>query len=183
MTQLTDAERQRIDRHLRWLVESRYSNQQAALKIRALLNHPEAKEGNLATVQDLVGACFSLWRAAFLADKKGVREHVFRDASAFLDEMIAHNAIAYTQDRKAFEWTFNYYATNAARALHKLGETWVTIKAILSESDQPTGRYTRPQRRWDRNHRALEEAIRCFEKHLDQLASKQSITSGPRRKK
>jgi len=161
----TDGER--LGLHLKWLVQSRYSNQQAALKIRALLDHPKASDGNLATVQDLVGACFSLWRAAFLADKTGVRTAVFKHASAFLDEMIAHNAIAYAQDRKSYEWTFNYYATNAARALHKLADKWPSIRTILSESDEPTGGYTRPQRRWDRNHRALEEAINCFEQHLE----------------
>jgi hypothetical protein len=168
----TDSDHQRVGLHLRWRVQSRYSNQQAARKIRALLNHPKASDGNLATVQDLIGACFSLWRAAFLADKTGVRDDVFRHASIFLDEMIAHNIIAYTQDRKSYEWTFNYYATNAARALYKLAEKWPSIGTILSESDEPTGGYTRPQRRWERNHRALEEAIKCFEQHLEQSKKK-----------
>ncbi|MGB6485915.1 MAG: hypothetical protein WBE91_03440 [Steroidobacteraceae bacterium] len=163
----TEGEHQRVSLHLKWLVQSRYSNQQAALKITALLNQPKASDGNLATVQDLVGACFSLWHAAFLADKTGVRAVVFKHASDFLDEMIAHNTIAYAQDRKSYEWTFNYYATNAARALHKLADTWPSIRTILLEPDEPTGGYTRPQRRWDRNHRALDEAIKCFERHLD----------------
>ena len=55
-----DSEQQRVGLHLKWLVQSRYSNQQVALKIRALLDHPKASDGNLATVQDLIGVCFSL---------------------------------------------------------------------------------------------------------------------------
>jgi len=92
---------------------------------------------------------------------------VFKHASAFLDEMIQHNTIAYAQDRKSHEWTFNYYAINAARALYKLAERWPSIKTILSEEVKSSGGYTRPQRLWNRNHRALLEAIECFERTLE----------------
>jgi hypothetical protein len=176
-------ERERVDRHLAWLVEARYKNQLSGLEIRKLLNHPKAREWNLSIVQALVGACFSLWRAAFLADKKGVREDVFKHASTFLDEMIANNIIAYTQDRSAREWTFNYYATNAARALWELDKKWSSIGPILSESDKPTDGFTRPQKRWERNQRALDEAIKCFQQHLGDPISADSSGSQPRKKK
>ena len=52
---------------LRWLVDSRTSSQNAALKLFMLLSDhaDELKSaGNYAKAQHLVSACFSLWRAA-----------------------------------------------------------------------------------------------------------------------
>jgi hypothetical protein len=58
--------------HLKWLVKSRAANQEAALGLFNLFEqYPEQlKSAGLSRkAQSLVAACFSLWRAAFLADK------------------------------------------------------------------------------------------------------------------
>jgi hypothetical protein len=106
--------------HLEWLVKSRSANQQAALKLFNLFEeYPEQlkSSGLSRKAQSLVAACFSLWRAAFLADKTGKRNAVFEDSRSFLAKMLVDNAITYPQDRGAREFTFNYYMTNATEAL------------------------------------------------------------------
>lgn len=106
--------------HLEWLVESRAVNQRASLKLFKLFEkYPgrmKSKELSQAA-QNFVGISFSLWRAAFLADKTGKRHAVFEDARAFLGKMLTDNAITYPQDRSAREWTFNYYMSNAKEGL------------------------------------------------------------------
>src|SRR5688572_31783879 len=102
----TPASRDEIS-HLAWLVKSRSANQLSAVKLYKLFNkYPEkVKRKELSqTAHNLVAVCFSLWRAAFLADKTGMRHAVFRDANAFLGEMLRNNAITYAQDRSTREW-------------------------------------------------------------------------------
>jgi len=53
----------------------------------------------------LVSIGFSLWRAAFLADKSGDLKETNEHATYFLGEMLETNAIAFTQDRKARGFT------------------------------------------------------------------------------
>jgi hypothetical protein len=113
--------------HLAWLVESRAINQRGALKLfRLLEKHPDKmKSSDLSMVaQNLVAVCFSLWRAAFLADKTGTRHAVLQDARTFLGKMLTDNAITYPQDRSAREWTFNYYMNNAKDCLMHLSDRW-----------------------------------------------------------
>jgi hypothetical protein len=50
-----------------------------------------------------VGICFSLWRAAFLADKTGQGTAVFASAKDFLGKILVDNAINYTQIWKMTE--------------------------------------------------------------------------------
>ena len=96
--------------HLQWLVDSRTANQNAALKLYTLLcDHSEqmvTKEW-FAKAQHLVAACFSLWRAAFLADKGVKRSEVQAHARTFLAKILVDNAITYPQDRSTRNWTFN----------------------------------------------------------------------------
>ena len=111
--------------HLGWLVKSRAANQLAALKLFKLFEkHPNKMKGTelSRTAQRLVAVCFSLWRAAFLADKTGSRDAVFEDARTFLGKMLIDNAITYPQDRSAREWTFNYYMGNAKDGLVALSK-------------------------------------------------------------
>ncbi len=165
--------------HLRWLVKSRAANQQAALELFNLFEkYPEQlKSAALARkAQSLVAACFSLWRAAFLADKTGLRKAVFDDARAFLGKMLVDNAITYPQDRGAREFTFNYYMTNATEALLRFSEQhwpqideflntkWAALKKRKLVSAFAT---TLPQRRWDKVEYAFEVAINCPKAHLE----------------
>jgi hypothetical protein len=140
--------------HLAWLVASRTKNQSAALKLFKLLDSHGMKmrsRGYSQTAQDLVSVCFSLWRAAFLADRVGTRSAIIDDARTFLGKMLVDNAITYQQDRSSREWTFNYYMRNATHGLLTLGDRWGNIKDILKVRPNPAGGATAAQRRWNRS--------------------------------
>jgi hypothetical protein len=92
--------------HLKWLVESRSRNQKASLELFELFETYPTKFKTPAfnqVGQTSVAVTFSLWRAAFLADKTGKRVATFEDARAFLGKMLTDNAITYPQDRSARE--------------------------------------------------------------------------------
>jgi hypothetical protein len=150
--------------HLAWLVDSRTANQKTSLQLfRLFKDHPETiknpKYSGSATA--LVAISFSLWRAAFLADKSGTDEATIKDAEYFLGKMIVDNAIAYPQDRKAREWTFNYYAANARSRLDRLARKWPDILP-----DAPA-RYIATDR-WNYLQSALEKSVSYFEQELGQ---------------
>src|SRR4051812_43100849 len=88
--------------HLEWAIESRAKNQRACLRLLNLFEAHEdfwkSKEASRAA-QDLVAVAFSLWRAAFLAEKSGKRSEVFAHGREFLRRIIEDNAISYVQDK------------------------------------------------------------------------------------
>jgi len=166
--------------HLGWLVSSRTANQQAALKLFTLFEkYPkQMKSAQFSSKAELmVAACFSLWRAAFLADKTGARHAVINDAKTFLGKMLTDNAITYPQDRSAREWTFNYYMNNAMNCLVHLGQEWGEVEAVLSAEQKVTKGTTKPSRRWDRHQEAFNIALGCLE---DALKKTQGIASTPK---
>jgi hypothetical protein len=155
--------------HLEWLVKSRAANQKAALRLFNLFEKYPSKMKSRAlsrTSQSFVAVCFSLWRAAFLADKTGKRIAVFEDAKAFLGKMLIDNAITYPQDRGAREWTFNYYMNNAIEALLRLSEKWNQIERVLNEPRRIKKGTTLSQARWDRTQHTFDRAIDFLEKDL-----------------
>lgn len=159
------AEKQQQHAHLRWLVQSRSTNQLAALQLLEVLdlNYCAIQESPELSrrAQCLVGACFSLWRAAFLADKKGKADAVIEHTREFLAKIVEHNAIAYPQDYSSREWTFNYYMNNAGDCLLAASVEWPEIEEELA---QPGG--VRPRRRWERYQGAFESAVEAFRKSL-----------------
>ena len=93
--------------HLRWAVESRARNQRSSVALLSLFMEYEAqwKTSHWArAAQDLLAVSFSLWRAAFLADKTAKRIAVVSHATEFLEKIVEDNAISYVQDRKCNEW-------------------------------------------------------------------------------
>ena len=107
--------------HLEWLIDSREANQRASLQLHKLITAHMAdvktKKPLSIKAQVLTAVCFSLWRAAFLADKTGTHDATIDDAYAFLGKMLTDNAITYPQDRASREWTFNYYMEAAKNSL------------------------------------------------------------------
>lgn len=92
--------------HLQWAIDSRTRNQQSNLKLLKLLEeHPgEWKtKHNAMVAQDLIAIAFSLWRAAFLADKTGKRSDVLSHGKIFLETVVRDNAIGFprTKNRKS----------------------------------------------------------------------------------
>ncbi|WP_162932276.1 hypothetical protein [Solimonas sp. K1W22B-7] len=152
--------------HLRWLVESRAANQLASLRLLAVIdsNHQKIRRSRTLSLkaQILVGACFSLWRAAFLADKTGAKEAVLTNTRAFLAKMLADNAIAYPQDRASREWTFNYYMNSAGDCLLLVADDWPDVERALHTSGL-VNKASGPRRRWEYYQAALEIAVSSFE--------------------
>lgn len=155
--------------HLRWLIEGRAANQKSGLKLLTLIEkYTEAAQSIelLHTTQLLVGTCFSLWRAVFLADKTGTRSAVLEDAKSFLGKMLTDNAITYPQDRSAREWTFNYYANNAKSALYELSQKWKEVQLALLPRRLIKKGSTSSTRRWDRYQNAFNTALQNYEVEL-----------------
>jgi hypothetical protein len=146
--------------HLEWAVRSRARNQQCALRLFTLFEQHEKQWKTMKwarAAQDLLAVSFSLWRAAFLADKSGQRTAVFSDAKEFLEKIIEDNTISYSQDRKCKEWTFNYYTRNARSSLQVLARFWPDQVA------EYTGRKRTPTERWEYCQQLLENAVAEFE--------------------
>lgn len=160
--------------HLGWLVQSRTRNQTACLSLYTLFErHPGLVKNTefRAASQTLVSIGFSLWRAAFLADKTGSREAVFEDAKSFLARILTDNAINYPKDCSSREWTFNYYMTNANNGLLRLCDKWPEVNATLSKHEKVNKGTRNPHRRWNRHQNAFETAISSFETELTQAAT------------
>ena len=61
----------------------------------------------------LVGAAFSLWRAAFLAETMREEQDIHQSQEQFLEKVIADNMITFTDDKLNRHWTVEYYLENA----------------------------------------------------------------------
>jgi hypothetical protein len=150
--------------HLEWLIESRAKNQRASGKLYRLLEErePQIKEKDISRMaQSLVAISFSLWRAAFLADKTGKTRSVFDDAKLFLGKMLIDNAINYSQDRAAREWTFNYYISVAEDHLTSFLSEIEGLEVVL-DGDLQDKSLPYAKRRWDRCQAGLELAVEHF---------------------
>lgn len=155
--------------HLKWVVDSRYANQRAAVRLFNLFEThlTKVRSKRFSTIsQRMVSVCFSLWRAAFLSDKTGKRSAVVDDAKAFLGKMLTDNAITYPQDRSTREWTFNYYIANAESVLLKLSANWKEIQDKISEPRKRSKTKTVSMTRWNRYHDAFIIAMDRFEQAL-----------------
>jgi hypothetical protein len=115
--------------------------------------------------QALVGVTYSLWRAAFLADKSGMREQSFQSAIRFLGTVIADNAINYTQDKQEREWTFNYYTNNVRYTMIKLAKDYPDFVPKWKSKDRP------PKKRSRYGQDQLTETVQRFENALRSRAS------------
>jgi hypothetical protein len=131
--------------HLEWAIESRSHNQRCAVSLLRLFVEHTAQWNTkkwASAAQELLSVSFSLWRAAFLADKTATRSAVFSHAKDFLEKIIEDNAISYVQDRKCNEWTFNYYTRNARAALESLNKHWPKqVPAYTRGARTPTERW------------------------------------------
>jgi len=108
----------------------------------------------------LIAVSFSLWRAAFLADKTSKRSEVFEHGRTFLEKIIEDNAISYPQDKHSREWTFNYYTRNARSSLQQLAQFW---KDAAPEYE---GKKRTPADRWDYCQSLLDQIVTNFETML-----------------
>ena len=77
--------------HLEWAIHSRAENQICSLRLLGLFEKYEdtwkTRKFSRAA-QDLIAVSFSLWRAAFLADKTSKRADVFDHGRNLLEKII-----------------------------------------------------------------------------------------------
>jgi hypothetical protein len=156
-------------KHLEWAIRSRSDNQLCSLKLLKLFYAHEAlwKTKKLSrAAQDLTSVSFSLWRAAFLAEKSGKRADVFDRGKAFLEQVIEDNSIGYAVDKKSRDWTFNYYTRNARSSLQTLNKYWP------KEVPKYQGKTRNAVERWEYCESLLDQAVVGFESYLTTLKVK-----------
>jgi hypothetical protein len=144
---------------LDWAIQSRAKNQICSLRLLTLFEEHEDRWKTRKfsrAAQDLIAVSFSLWRAAFLADKTSKRADVFDHGRKFLEQIIEDNAISYPQDKKSREWTFNYYTRNARSSLQELVKFWNGVAPAY------LGKKRKPMERWDYCQKLLDEAVTNF---------------------
>src|SRR5258708_31055321 len=108
-------------------VDFRHRNSECALVIlSALRNHRKTfkSKRNSLLIQKLIAVTFSLWRGAFLANKSNQIGASTSSAEKFLTEVLSTNAIAFSQEYKMQNWTFNYYIGNAKLGLQDLHQQY-----------------------------------------------------------
>ena len=102
--------------HYKWLVGARKDSQDLLL---CLLDYQIQNKGALrrdpsrSVFALLVGAAFSLWRAAFLSNAKRIWPKILNDANYLLDKVLKDNAITFQNELDMREWTGGFYLNNA----------------------------------------------------------------------
>jgi hypothetical protein len=103
--------------HLRWAVEQRAEIQRTLLALYEYVRKttPVASyaDPKVYLLDNLIGAAFSLWRAAFLAETFRTDESVFRSQELFLAKVISDNSIQFSDDKVNRAWTVGYYLDSA----------------------------------------------------------------------
>ena len=157
------------------LIEQRARNQELMLRLltylqkhKKTLSRPENLERSTLTL--FVGACFSLWRAAFLLDAKRTSKLIVKDAESFMEKLLTDNVITYPQDRQTLNWMGGYYLNNAqyriARILEKLEivkrSTEPDIEAFQNSRSKSFDSVKDSLETWDVYFRALNKAFEIF---------------------
>jgi hypothetical protein len=168
--------------NFRWLVKARASNQKSLLRLYRLAKgnseklHCDAMGRTLLTL--LIGAGFSLWRAAFLTDTRRKWPMIIDDATRLLERLVRDNAVAYPQDRETREWMAGYYLNNAQWRLlvawkqlkHQgyRGGMPVALRKVKKFEDRGAEQEL-PIELWDAAHTALRELSDLLEQRLRQI--------------
>ena len=159
-----------------WLVKARASNQQVLLRLyRFAKDNFEMLQCNAmwrSVFALLVGAGFSLWRAAFLGDATRQWSMIISDATKLLERLVRDNTVAYPQDRDTREWMAGYYLNNAAwrllmawRDVEREGYEGPMPGALLRLKDLEDrgSEEESPIELWDISHGALLEVLDVLE--------------------
>ena len=153
--------------HLKWLVESRKQNQEVAAHLYTLLTPKCWKSASLGyEAKTLVSIGFSLWRAAFLADKSGALAETNDHSKWFLGEILETNAINFPQDKKAKGFTFNYYLANVRFRLVEFKDDHRSFDVDARLLKRGGLIKLKPAERWRAYQAAFTDAVAHFEKRL-----------------
>lgn len=122
-----------------WLVPARNNIQREMLRLRPILRQQPLMGSPIWTFKarhEMVGSCFSLWRAVFQA-KDAPEDHWDSTASAkFLDQLIYNNAATYANELNA--WSLQYYIENAVYRIRQARE--IAIAAGVDPAELPEAR-------------------------------------------
>jgi hypothetical protein len=114
---------QTIDqKHLAWAIDKRAEIQHTLLALHDCIAHHPASKSSFEyqhTLDHLIGAAFSLWRAVFLADVYRDYVTVQESQKKFLAKVLADNAITFADDKANNHWTVGYYLENAKLRLER----------------------------------------------------------------
>jgi hypothetical protein len=103
--------------HLRWVVGARAKNQRRLYDLlrygRTHCDAIECDDDRQTVFTLLVGAGFSLWRAAPLSEVERSNAKIAEAANQLLDRLVRDNSIGYPQDQDTREWMGGYYVNNA----------------------------------------------------------------------
>ena len=159
-----------------WLIRARALNQEVLLRlyrISEVQNRGEWTDTSRDCFALLVGAAFSLWRAAFLTDAQRDSSKITEDAIKLLKRLIADNAVAYPQDRDTREWMGGYYINNAiwrvrlawqSMAKDGNGDAMPEVLRKLKHFDERGALQEKPVDLWNLSHEALIALIEALEK-------------------
>jgi hypothetical protein len=149
--------------HLKWAIEQRAEIQRTLLALYGYARHNDPRHfPSVALFDNCIAAAFSLWRAAFLADKPRGTLRIHAAQVQFLEKVIATNAITFSDDVAASPWSVNFYLQNAHHRLTRavkiateyfdFKDEW-TITAFLEVVGEEHASFTRYQ--WECQHVAL----------------------------
>jgi len=127
-------------RFLSWSIGSRHETQEQALRLLKLMEqHSKAASKHKIRMRVLVAVSFALWRAAFLADRKGLVDVTFSASKAFLSKMLTDNAITFNVDWTQRDWSFRFYADAARQNLKRLEAHWPNFKVRVRAKVRSNG--------------------------------------------
>ncbi|WHZ25313.1 MAG: hypothetical protein OJF51_000108 [Nitrospira sp.] len=159
-----------------WLIKARTSNQEALLRLYRLNITDNSNPVSQQTYTLLVGAGFSLWRAAFLSDVTRETHKIAEDARKLIKRLIQDNSVGYPQDRETREWMAGYYINNA---IWRLLIAWKFIKeeaneptpqalVSLKDFDERGAENESPVDLWNSSHEALCAILHILESRTQQ---------------
>jgi hypothetical protein len=122
-----------------WLIESRHKVQRLMADLYNFSKqHPalaERENSDRLVYGHLVAIAFSLWRAAFLADKSRDWSDVFPNLEKALEKLITDNSFLYPDEKASGSWSVTYYLQNARlRIFYLTGERAPGLKQNVTYS-------------------------------------------------
>lgn len=163
--------------HFDWLLRARAESQQLLLRLLRLgtdrATMLEQDQGHAFIFALLVGAAFSLWRAAFLSDVGRHWPEITADANKLLAKLIVDNTINYPQDRDTKQWMGGYYLNNTRfrlmRAADRLRSDSAAEAALqeVEKLDEAGISAREPKEEWDLLRGALSQLISAFQRRID----------------
>jgi len=103
-------------KHMAWAIDQRAAIQRTLLALYEFVHTHQSADLRFfdkILLDHLIGAAFSLWRAAFLAETLRKDEDIRDSQEKFLEKVITDNAITFNDDKLNRHWTVEYYLENA----------------------------------------------------------------------